>query len=238
VKEVGYILAVAACVGLISAGGCSKDENNGPVCSCAGKECGSDGCGGTCPPGCTAPEICNSAGICVAGGNLPCDGCAGDTCATNGDCFGGLICVRLNTTVAFCTNCPPVVGDCGPAGFCTADVNCGEGGVCLDYLCYHGCASASDCPAGYECYGNMACIPDSLPGLDQECAMATTGWCEPSLTESRTCLYYGTDFVTDPGENYCTRVCTDDSDCQDTWPLGCCTLMGSVSVCERRAHCG
>jgi hypothetical protein len=33
---------------------------------CSGKECGSDGCGGQCSPGCTSDQVCNSKGKCEA----------------------------------------------------------------------------------------------------------------------------------------------------------------------------
>jgi len=37
-----------------------------PACTpdCEGKECGDDGCGGNCPPGCGVDEICNDSGQC------------------------------------------------------------------------------------------------------------------------------------------------------------------------------
>ena len=37
------------------------------VCAsnCAGKECGDDRCGGSCPPGCIGEEVCNSNGVCI-----------------------------------------------------------------------------------------------------------------------------------------------------------------------------
>ncbi|MFH1607837.1 MAG: hypothetical protein ABIA78_01765 [archaeon] len=40
----------------------------GSVCvpDCTGKECGSDGCAGTCPPGCVPPETCDINGICIS----------------------------------------------------------------------------------------------------------------------------------------------------------------------------
>ncbi len=45
--------------------GCSTD--------CAGKTCGPDGCGGTCPPGCSADQLCTADGICVEAGRLQLD---------------------------------------------------------------------------------------------------------------------------------------------------------------------
>ena len=33
--------------------------------NCTSKQCGSDGCGESCPPGCTGTDICNASGICI-----------------------------------------------------------------------------------------------------------------------------------------------------------------------------
>ncbi len=52
-------------------------RNISDICvpDCTNKECGSDGCTGTCPPGCSAGETCNN-GICVSGP---------DVCLSNND---------------------------------------------------------------------------------------------------------------------------------------------------------
>ena len=54
---------------------CGQDCDPDEVCSghacecvpdCAGKECGSDGCGGSCPPGCGWCQGCNNQGQCYS----------------------------------------------------------------------------------------------------------------------------------------------------------------------------
>jgi hypothetical protein len=45
---------------------CIPDDEQCPCTpDCSGKQCGDDGCGGTCAPGCLADEECNEAGQCV-----------------------------------------------------------------------------------------------------------------------------------------------------------------------------
>jgi len=53
-----------------------------PACTpdCTGKECGDDGCGNLCPPGCEAGETCNQWGSCV--GCTP--DCTGKECGDDG----------------------------------------------------------------------------------------------------------------------------------------------------------
>jgi sulfatase modifying factor 1 len=51
------------------------------VFDCSGKECGPDGCGGSCPPGCSATEECGTDGICHDNG----PSCAGMTYDCNDD---------------------------------------------------------------------------------------------------------------------------------------------------------
>src|SRR3989344_1991710 len=47
-------------------------EPAGPcVPSCSGKECGSDGCGGVCPPNSCGGDVCNGVGQCVSSSCTP-----------------------------------------------------------------------------------------------------------------------------------------------------------------------
>ncbi len=159
-------------------------------------------------------------------GNLPCEGCAGDVCGSNDECLDGFLCARLNDEVAWCSNCNAVFS-CEST--CTADVNCGVDGVCHEGLCWHGCASDDDCPDGHECKdddGQRFCAPADLPALDEECVTSAAGWCEAFVEGEGTCVYTGTDFQSDPGENWCTKACTSNTDCTDVWPLGCCSADG------------
>jgi hypothetical protein len=79
--------------------------------NCTGKDCGDDGCGGSCGT-CTSPAVCEASGTCCTpncGSNTcgPFDGCGG-SCGT---CPAGEICLR---------GC--IFGDgCGPAT-CVFDI--------------------------------------------------------------------------------------------------------------------
>ena len=62
--------------------------------SCAGRQCGSDGCGGTCGT-CGSGKICNSSGQCVSDGSGgdPCWSCISSCRGLPGCCTGcGSIC--------------------------------------------------------------------------------------------------------------------------------------------------
>lgn len=173
-----------------------------------------------------------------SGGNVPCSGCAGDPCQQNTDCVSGFVCARLNSTTAWCTNCN-ALGSCASA--CTADVNCGTDGVCdQNGKCWHGCTTSADCPAGYECGsagGKSFCAPSNLPALDQECINASAGWCTSYIQGIGVCVYTGSS-VQNPGENWCTKYCTTNTDCTDVWPLGCCKpLQNGFSACFRPSYC-
>jgi len=85
-----------------------------PTCTpnCAGKTCGSDGCGGSCGT-CQSGQICNSYGQCVAT-SVKCyqnSDCGSETrsnqkCSGSGLCYGSKIpvCVYPGTSNAYCVN--------------------------------------------------------------------------------------------------------------------------------------
>jgi hypothetical protein len=90
---------------------CVEDS---PVCTpnCAGKECGSDGCDGSCGT-CTSGKVCNSNGKCV----VTCT----DTCQSLGyECGTHSIC-GVNKNCGTCTSGKVCSGGkCGPISQCTA----------------------------------------------------------------------------------------------------------------------
>lgn len=65
-----------------------------PVCTpdCTGKECGPDGCGGTCVSRCSEPFCCGSDGTCQSGTTSDACGTAGNTCQ---------VCVKPQECIAF-----------------------------------------------------------------------------------------------------------------------------------------
>lgn len=85
---------------------CIQGTCQPPACTpdCAGKECGDDGCEGTCPPGCGENQMCNANGQCVSCvqscppmSSMPCGLfydytlCSGGMCSGMGtQCFTGV----------------------------------------------------------------------------------------------------------------------------------------------------
>ena len=115
---------------LVTGGGCTPD--------CAGKVCGSDGCGGSCGQ-CGADEQC-IAGECKPGGCVPkCEGkdCGDDACGGScGTCAANEACVQGKCEGGACV--PKCEGkECGDdgcggvCGTCAAGKTC-EAGACKD----------------------------------------------------------------------------------------------------------
>jgi hypothetical protein len=121
--------------------------------SCAGAECGSDGCGGSCGE-CLADELCVGNSVCACK-YVPCgDGC----CAAGQVCADGLCCDP------FCGDAECGDDGCGGScGECDAGCTCG-GGSCLGSCgeCQPDCAGKS---CGWDgcggscgtCTGNTQC---------------------------------------------------------------------------------
>jgi hypothetical protein len=106
-----------------------------PAATCTGKQCGSDGCGGTCGP-------CGPGASCLDGR------CKGDVFCGNGACEPG----------ETCSNCP---ADCG----CAAGQTCTVSGSCCTPQCSgkdcgsDGCGGAcpSTCGADLSCGSDFKC---------------------------------------------------------------------------------
>ena len=101
---------------------------------CGTKECGPDGCGGSC-------GACGEGEACTDGACIPCaPQCAGKECGPDG--------------------CGGECGDCGPDGTCTEEFKCEvcerycDGKVCGDDGCGGSCGL---CPSGYLCQDG-ACV--------------------------------------------------------------------------------
>ena len=126
--------------------------------SCAGKECGPDGCGGFCG---TCPEV---APICTDQGKCALDcvpDCAGKLCGPDG-CQGSCgECGGQDACVDGACVCQPACGgkDCGPDGCGGSCGECtGEQESCLQGVCQ----CLPDC-AGPD--GPLPCGPDGCGGL-------------------------------------------------------------------------
>jgi len=124
-----------------------NDNNGGFKCTfdfsscapeCSGKECGDDGCGGSCGSCSGTTSKCKtSTGQCV-------------TCLDNTDCNGGKICNSNN-----CVN---------PEDPC-ASKNCDDNEPCTQDSCSSGnCINTLiSCPSGQTC-NNGACVPIFIAG--------------------------------------------------------------------------
>jgi len=152
--------------------------------SCAGKNCGSDGCGGSCGT-CTSPDTCSALGACecvAACNGLECgnDPVCGTTC---GECTDPETCQADGTCA-----CIPVCGtqECGVDAVC--GTSCGECTAPATCNAQFLCECVQDC-TGLECgldpVCNVACGTCTLPEVCNaqgqcECTPACTGYnCGP-----------------------------------------------------------
>ncbi len=160
------------------------------VPTCSGKECGPDGCGGSCGA-CGDEEKCQG-GVCVVVcvpdcsdsecGNNGCGGSCG-SCLPGFECIDG-ICEEPCQPSCFSAECGPdgcggVCGYCGPAETCSADGQCVPYGYCGDDICGDGesCQNCiSDCG---EC--STGCEATFDPGCDacscEDCVCAQAPYC-------------------------------------------------------------
>jgi hypothetical protein len=112
-------LVGANCMECTPARCAAPDESCVPQCE--NKDCGADGCGGTCGT-CGEGQICNTMGKCVV--PVPCPW----ECAEGETCFAGSCC-RPDCANREC-------GSDGCGGFCGPNAHgaCGEGQACLENL--------------------------------------------------------------------------------------------------------
>lgn len=202
-----------------AAGNSTVDDNAGGFyevttldCSpdCAGKQCGSDGCGGSCGD-CLADQTCLSSGACFGGAgclesdSAGCGNCKCESCVCQADSYCCEFawdgqCVWECTDL--CGGCGPCVPDCfgkvcgddgcgGSCGICGAMTPFCSGGTC-SALCAPDCGgklcgadgcggSCGTCPEAFLCESG-ACVPDYA-----HCAAKNVAGCEGCACESCVC---------------------------------------------------
>lgn len=166
--------------------GTTCDPGGSCVCviDCDGKECGADGCGGTCGV-CGAGDVCTAGGQCQCPSAVTCvDGCcplATDTCDLSGLCCDPL--AGCDGKDCGSDGCGGTCGACGDADECTAGLCqplCGNGNCAADETC-------DTCPADCgTCSDGDCCLPLGEPGCGDDeiraCVCAAdasccqTGW--------------------------------------------------------------
>jgi hypothetical protein len=167
------------CVQQALYGACSEQWNMCQDCTpeCVGKQCGANGCGGTCgecPPGFT----CDNWGSCLC--QPQCEGkeCGNDGCGGScGSCTSGDVC----NANGFCV-CNPKCENkqCGPngcggnCGTCPSGSQCTPGGKCKPggpNQCGNGICQVplgedcNSCPQDCDCTGSC-CDEHDFPGCD------------------------------------------------------------------------
>jgi len=184
--------------GDILGGGCTPD--------CIGKQCGDNGCGGSCGRCSSAGEICPG-GVCVSGsgsvspvGNTPpgcIPNCAGKQCGDNGcggscgDCTQGYVCAD-NLCALKCTpNCEgKQCGTNGCAGSCGV---CEPGYSCFKGDCFSSQESCVDSDVDHESRSGLnylvkGAVIFSSQRTDDFCLdnkILREGYCEDGISKEK-----------------------------------------------------
>ena len=121
------------------------------VSDCLGKECGDDGCGGscgTCEKGACSAGQCASGSGCLVTDEPGCGGCSCEACVCEMDGW----CCEFNWD-EFC------VGECQDfCGGCDSVLNCGDGQCQIGEDC-NSCAADCACLEEELCVGGACCAP-------------------------------------------------------------------------------
>ncbi len=165
-------------------GGCCPDFGNACGCapSCGQRECGSDGCGGSC--GACGPGLgCGPEGYC---GPTSCSGRCGDTdprapCRCDTDCARYRDCCD---DVGTCGCAPDCQGrECGPdgcggvCGSCPLGQICGVQGLCAFPSSCAGACGELDPGGGCACDAACLAVGDCCPDFCATCSALTPGVC-------------------------------------------------------------
>lgn len=205
--------------------------------NCANRECGSDGCTGTCGS-CASGLTCSAAGRCI-------DPCANITCAVCQECRAGQCVAKANGTTCTsdsnpCTTDTCISGQCTHAAVpdgtsCPDDGDSCTDDMCRMGVCSHpakpndcgsrrcgrspsGCtASCGSCPSGKTCNAQGQCDSLCLGVTCSECYGCENGQCQP--ISNIACASDG-------------NACTSDT-CQN----GVCTHSLIANDCGQR-QCG
>lgn len=163
-----------------TASNCSADCDPNCIPDCDGKQCGPNGCSGTCGV-CDKGQTCNN-GICEQICTPNCQGkqCGDDGCGGScGNCTTSKYCNAAGHCVAnsYCgdkvcnsnENCLTCLGDCPcqPGYACNPSTaacvpTCGNGTCDRGENC-NSCASDCPCPNGQGCTSTGVCIDDCFP---------------------------------------------------------------------------
>lgn len=220
---------------------------------CSGRECGDNGCGGSCGS-CSGDPTCNASGQCVcADGRTNCAGNCVNTNRNENHCGGcDIPCAAGEECLAGVCECVPVCdglecgddGCDGSCGSCTGGKTCESGqcqcpsgqqdcdGTCTDLSTDRShCGSCDNaCVVGEGCVEGE-CIEDCDPScLGQECGDDGCGGSCGSCTEGLVCAATGQcscdEGALECGEGVCVDSQTDPDNCG-----GCGMVCGADEAC-------
>lgn len=126
----------------------------------------SNGCGGTCPPNCYAPNICYN-GVCCT--------------PTNGGWSGWSTCSNCSQSRT-CTNPSPSCGGAGCSGDSTQSCGLVNGGWSAWSSC-NNCVQTRTCTNPSPACGGANCVGPS----SQSCGLVNGGWCDYSPSCNPAC---------------------------------------------------
>lgn len=202
---------------------------------CAGRQCGSDGCGGSCGT-CQAGQTCSATSQCgcvpqCAGRQCGDDGCGG-VC---GQCSAGQTCSpqRMCTCTPSCAGrtcgdngCGGSCGTCMNGQFCTAAGACmGGTNPCEGKICGPNGqgGSCGACAAGQSCTALGQCVVDSGPCAGKACGPDGQGGTCGTCPSPFTCTDEGSCSLVVGGCG--TRLCGPDGQ------------GGSCGTCDANEQC-
>ncbi|MCK5803167.1 MAG: hypothetical protein KAI66_10060 [Lentisphaeria bacterium] len=214
------------------ANGCECDISGTNVChnnacctpNCAGKECGSDGCGGSCGTCTLTGETCNSSGLCVCDFNHEdCDGVSANGCEC--DVSGTNICYNNACCTPNCSGRECGTDGCGGScGSCGANEEC-TAGTCECEASHADCDNNGSCECDVSgpniCHNNTCCTPNCS---GRECGTDGCGGSCGNCESGETCN----------GSGICVCDATH-ADCDSDGSCECDT--SGTNVCHNNACC-
>lgn len=249
------VIAIWSCGG--GGNGPSVGTDTGGQCTpnCWYKECGDNGCGGSCGT-CDTGKTCDQNGKCVQPTCTKCDSfqepminpdcqkteCDLTTCkwkVTNKT--DGLACTLIGGPAGHCIN--GSCGQCNHNGQCEADAgedcrNCKAdcGSCCGNGQCEENyqencstCPQDCGCPSGQTCYNKSCCIPKTCTDLGWQCGSGKNG-CGGQVdcgqcASGKVCQDYQCKESKTCGDGYCDS--TKGEDC-GSCPKDCGCVGGDV----------
>jgi len=206
---------------------------------CNYKQCGPDGCGGTCGDlngDCPDGEICSATGKCVVGTGTKPDGepaacvpnCTNKACGEDG--------------------CDGSCGACGNGKFCNSNWECetkpvGQPActsVCTNKLCGNdGCGgSCGICGIGNVCNANYECVPEPISGCKVNCSNKDCGpdGCGGSCGKCGISFQCNNNWECEAVPPVCTPVCAG-KECGTNGCGGLCGICLGTETCNAAGTC-